>query len=81
MKRTLPITPVEVVKAATMKWHCIACKGNFQGPTNAAPKAGCPHCGSRQVFDCNVRPITRHDMPFFLQGLPGRTSLVTRSHA
>lgn len=51
------VVDVEVV-VETMRWHCIDCKGNFQGPMNKGPGEGCPHCKSRNVFDCNLEPAT-----------------------
>jgi len=40
--------------AESMKWHCLACHADFQGPTDRTPAGGCAHCGSRQIFDLNV---------------------------
>lgn len=37
-----------------MQWHCIECHTSFQGPTDRSPENGCPNCGSRCIFDCNV---------------------------
>jgi DNA-directed RNA polymerase subunit RPC12/RpoP len=38
----------------TMPWHCIDCKETFEGPQDRTPENGCPKCGSRNLFDCNV---------------------------
>lgn len=45
----------------TMKWHCCDCHRNFQGPIDRSPKNGCEHCGSRNVFDCNLKPISKEE--------------------
>lgn len=47
-----------MIRIATMKWHCLTCRRNFQGPTDRPPADGCPHCGSKEIFDCNVEPLT-----------------------
>jgi DNA-directed RNA polymerase subunit RPC12/RpoP len=47
-----------VVARPTMRWHCIDCHKNFQGPTDRSPKDGCAHCGSKNVFDCNIEPLS-----------------------
>jgi DNA-directed RNA polymerase subunit RPC12/RpoP len=39
---------------STMPWHCIDCKENFEGPRDRFPEGGCPNCGSKKIFDCNV---------------------------
>lgn len=40
-----------------MKWHCIDCHQNFQGPTDRSPASGCAHCGSHNCFDVNIEPV------------------------
>jgi len=42
----------------TMKWHCLACHKNFQGPTDHTPKESCAHCGSKQIFDVNIARVS-----------------------
>jgi len=42
----------------TMKWRCLDCHQNFEGPTDRPPKNGCAHCGSRKCFDCNIKSVT-----------------------
>ena len=39
--------------SATMKWHCLDCRKNFDGPKDHSPGA-CPHCSSAKIFDINV---------------------------
>ena len=46
----------EVVKRE-MPWKCVDCHAKFRGPRDRAPKNGCPVCGSRNVFDCNVERV------------------------
>ena len=46
-----------------MKWVCVDCNrgkraATFHLPTGVYPKAGCPMCGSHQILDVNVEPIT-----------------------
>jgi hypothetical protein len=31
--------------------------GNLPGPTDSAPPAGCPVCGSHRIFDVNLEPL------------------------
>lgn len=50
-----------------MKWKCVACSAAFEGPTDHAPESGCPKCGSKHIFDCNVTPVA---MPVFLKKQP-----------
>jgi DNA-directed RNA polymerase subunit RPC12/RpoP len=50
--------PVELV---TMKWKCLSCRAVFDGPTDHAPKRGCPKCGSHIIFDINVKPLGRNN--------------------
>ena len=46
-----------------MKWICMDCNrakrpATFHLPKGVYPKAACPMCGSHQILDINVQPIT-----------------------
>ena len=58
----------EVIPKPTMKWHCCTCHKNFKGPTDRTPKDGCAYCGSRQIFDCNVEPVSAEELRQILNG-------------
>lgn len=52
--------------SSSMPWKCIDCKTKFLGPLDRAPLRGCPSCGGRNVFDCNVTPL---EVPYEIKHL------------
>ncbi len=56
MSATIEDPSLELLPPPKMRWTCIDCRGVFDGPCDRAPRAGCAHCGSRSVVDCNVEP-------------------------
>ena len=43
-----------MINKETMKWHCVDCHADFQGPKDRTPANGCEQCGSKRIFNCNV---------------------------
>lgn len=53
-------TPVAAAPdTETMGAHCFVCKARFRIPLHPTATVRCPDCGSTQVIDHNLAPISR----------------------
>lgn len=47
---------------AMMGAHCFGCKARFRIPCSPTEPLRCPECGSGQVIDHNLEPLTKEDL-------------------